>query len=141
MFNLNANVIWFYKTPSFKGIYTLIFIFILLFSLLLFMPYQKNKVYYGQVLLDNRLLLYVEEENRIYLKNVYSINEKKTKCSLEKSNQEYLISNNIKYFEIYLDCEFDKKYFENEILEVKVTLPKTTLLKKLKKRIMKGITT
>lgn len=139
--NLKENLLWFYRTPSLKGLYCGIFLFLLFFIFCLFFPYRRNKIYYGQVVLENQVLLYVEEKNRIYLKSMYEINRKNTKCRLEKSNKEYLILDNQKYFEIYLNCEFDEKYLVNEILEVKISLPKTTLWKELKLKLMKGLTT
>ena len=137
---LHENLLWFYKSPSLKGLYFGMFFFLLFFFLGLFIPYKRNKIYYGQVM-DEYLLLYVEDKNRIYLKSMYEINDKITNCRLEKSNKEYLILENQKYFEIYLDCDFNEKYLTNEILEVKIHIPETTLFKELKLKIMKGLTT
>lgn len=139
--DLKENLLWFYSTPSLKEFYLGLFLFFLFCMICLFFPYQKNKIYYGQVLLENKIFLLVEEQNRIYLKDSYEIDEKNTKCSLEKTNKEYLISDNKKYFEIYLDCDLKDKYIENQIVEVKILLQKTTLFDTLKNKIKKGLTT
>jgi len=135
--DLNAIILT--KTASFIKYYIVILMFILLtlFSIVIFYQYHKYENYFGYIGKegDYYIGLYLEDNAISKLaSNVLLIDNQEFKYDKIDISSEYYIENNNKYRLVKLYGNIDKKYLIiNNIVNIKVQKPKTTLLKQIKK--------
>lgn len=132
------NVLWFYKkSPNLKKFWILFgILFGLLFLVITFYSYQKTKTYYGQVQ-NGAIYFYIEEENQVFLKNPYRLDDNLVDCRMIKNAEKYFVMKQKVYDEIVLQCA--SLWKEETIIPLTITFPKTTLIKEIEKKIKKGL--
>lgn len=134
------------KINPYITIYIAIMIILLSIFIIFSIKYEYINKYKlkGQIIIeDNKYFIrtYIEEEKIEVIYNELIFNNKKIKFKIKSLGNEYLIDNNSKkYYEVNLLFELDSKYLiNNNIIDMYFIEEKTTLYKKLKNKIKKGI--
>jgi len=134
------------KINPYINIYIAIMIIILSIFIIFSIKYEYTNKYKikGQIIIeDNKYFIrtYIEEEKIEVIYNELVFNNIKIKFKIKSLGNEYLIDNNSKkYYEVNLLFELDSKYLiNNNIIDMYFIEEKTTLYKKLKNKIKKGI--
>jgi len=136
------------RRKSFKIKYYIISMFFLLIGLLVFISCFKYNPYV------NLNAIVVKENNSYYLKTLVKleqindinqkyiiISNKKYKYKVKNISQNYILDEKYnRYYEVLLESNIDSKLvIGNNIINVSIEMPKTTLLKQIIKRIKKEV--
>ncbi len=142
----NNKTVWLQKIPH-KIIIWLIIVITSLFILgllIYFYPYNKIKIYEGLVQKDNQdyyinILVLERDVNNITNKTLLIDNKKKDYKVINISS-DYYLDNNQRYREVTLKTIINKySIINNNILELKFIIGKTTIYQLFKERIRKGM--
>lgn len=142
----NSSIIYKRKTPN--GIISWINILVigsLIFFLIISLyEYEDYNIYKGIVVKNS-------EENYIYLfaddnffplknRNYFIVENKKCRGHVVLISDDYYIMNNSKYRKVNIECELPKDLnIDKNVLDIKVDKGKVTILKKVIRKIKKGI--
>lgn len=124
---------------------TLIVLFIIFLSILCFYKYQPYYNLKATILTEGsnyylKTLILEGDINNIN-NNHLIINGQTSKYQVESISTEYLLDENYnKYYEVLLKTKIDNKLIiNNNIVDINIKLPKTTLLKQISEKIKKGM--
>lgn len=142
----NNNTIWLQKIPHKITIWVVIIIMglITLGFFICCYPYNNIKIYEGLVQKNDlgyyiNILVLENDINNITDKKLL-INNKDRKYQIANISDDYYLDNNNKYREVTLKTTIDKKsIINNNILELKFIVGKTTIYQIFKERIKKGM--
>ncbi len=142
----NSSLILEKKRPLYIISYLTIILIATLFILLIGSLYKYNpyKNYLGRIIInedDFYINLLMEEEEIPFLNDSLIINNKNYKSKIINiSDTAYIGENTKKYYEVTLESNIDDNLIiQNNIIQINIKLPKTTLLKELVKNIKKGL--
>lgn len=114
----------------------------MLMTLCVFYKFESFAIYHAQVINteeDNYIILLADNE---FLKskrrNYLEINDKESKCSLIDADNNYVIINNSKYWQVNYECELsDDDNINNNLLEIKIRYDKQSLFQYILQKIRK----
>ena len=142
----NSPLILEKKRPLYIVSYLTIILIVILFIILIGSLYEYNpyKSYLGKVIIsenDFYINILMEDRDVLFLNKDIFINNKSYKSKIISiSDIAYIGENLKKYYEVRIKSNIDDNLIiQNNIIEISMKLPKTTLLKELIKNIRKGL--
>lgn len=134
IFNNSANILYNKKPNSIKSWITILILLFIFMLIVINIPYSKYEIYQSKVIkIDGVSYLKVridEVETPIYNNNNLYINYKKYLYKIKEINDN----------DIIIDINIPKSInIEGNIINIEIEKTKTTVLKKILKRIMKGL--
>lgn len=134
IFNNSANILYNKKPNSIKSWITILILLFIFMLIVINIPYSKYEIYQSKVIkIDGISYLKVridEVETPIYNNNNLYINYKKYLYKIKEINDN----------DIIIDINIPKSInIEGNIINIEIEKTKTTVLKKILKRIMKGL--
>lgn len=134
IFNNSANILYNKKPNSIKSWITILILLFIFMLIVINIPYSKYEIYQSKVIkIDGISYLKVridEVETPIYKNNNLYINYKKYLYKIKEINDN----------DIIIDINIPKSInIEGNIINIEIEKTKTTVLKKILKRIMKGL--
>lgn len=134
IFNNSANILYHKKPNSIKSWITILILLFIFMLIVINIPYSKYEIYQSKVIkIDGISYLKVridEVETPIYNNNNLYINYKKYLYKIKEINDN----------DIIIDINIPKSInIEGNIINIEIEKTKTTVLKKILKRIMKGL--
>ena len=142
----NSPLILEKKRPLYIISYLTIILIVILAIILIASLYEYNpyKSYLGKIVIsenDFYINILMEERDVSFLNKNIIINNKNYKSKIVSiSDIAYIGENLKKYYEIKIKSDIDDNLIiQNNIIQINIKLPKTTLLKELIKNIRKGL--
>lgn len=142
----NSSLILERKRPLYILSYLTIIIFVILLALLIsiFYKYNPYKKYLGRVIItesDFYIKMQVEENEIPLLNNNFIINNENYSYKITGISDIAYIGDNLKkYYEVTIESNIDDNLIiQNNIININLKLPKTTLFKELIKKVKKGL--
>lgn len=128
------------KTPNIikKWLISLLILLIIIVVIFIKYNYYKSDDYIGQIKVD-KLYIYIEYDKINLLNNSkILINNTEYSFSIHSISEEYYLIDNKKCYLVGLNISLEEKYIiENNILNVTLKYYKTTVLKEIKKGLIK----
>lgn len=114
----------------------------LLITLSVFYKFELFTIYHAKVVKDdqdNYISVLVDNEFlKVKNRNYLEINDKEIKCHLIDVSNNYVIINNLKYWQVNYECELsDEININNNLLEIKIREKKQSLFQYILKKIRK----
>lgn len=143
----NSAIILKRKRPSYIFVYVLIMMvcICIFISLSVLYNYHRYLNYLGRVVINDDeyvIKILIKEDEIPFLKgHTLTINNQEEKYEIINISDEYRVDEKYrKYYEVTIKSKIDDKLIiNNNIINLYIKLPKTTLFKEVKKKIKKGL--